>query len=380
MALELLRRRVADDTERRLAGDVLSPRWWPASSSGAELARRLEPFGLRDARRRARARPAAQRPRPPPRRRSRARCARRRAAAWSRRPRRRSCARCCRRAATTSCSRSASGCARRVARETGEPLSGRRRPDGRRRRPAPRLPRGALRARGAGAGASTATAAPGALATYRDLGSFQLLLSLQDDDALRLFCDSILAPIEDSEGAYGGELMRSLEAFIECNGQWERAARAALLSPSHAALPDPARRGADRAFAGLRARPHRLLARPAWARAGPPVKETERHVKVGVPTEIKTDEYRVALTPAGVRELVEHGHEVVIQAGAGEGSAIADSDYVSQGARILPDAEAVFARGGHDRQGQGAAGGRGRRCSSRATRCSPTCTWRRIPS
>jgi purine catabolism regulator len=63
------------------------------------------------------------------------------------------------------------------------------------------------------------------LATFRDLGSFQLLLSLQDDDALRLFCDSILAPIEDGEGAYGGELMRSLEAFIECNGQWERAAR-----------------------------------------------------------------------------------------------------------------------------------------------------------
>jgi purine catabolism regulator len=66
----------------------------------------------------------------------------------------------------------------------------------------------------------------GALATYRDLGSFQLLLSLQDEDALRLFCDSILAPIEESEGAYGGELMRSLEAFIEANGQWEKAARA----------------------------------------------------------------------------------------------------------------------------------------------------------
>jgi purine catabolism regulator len=65
----------------------------------------------------------------------------------------------------------------------------------------------------------------GTVATYRDLGSFQLLLSLQDDEALRLFCDSILAPIEEGEGAYGGELMRSLEAFIECNGQWERAAR-----------------------------------------------------------------------------------------------------------------------------------------------------------
>jgi purine catabolism regulator len=63
------------------------------------------------------------------------------------------------------------------------------------------------------------------VATYKDLGSFQLLLSLQDDEALRLFCDSILGPIEASEGHYGGELMRSLEAFIEENGQWERAAR-----------------------------------------------------------------------------------------------------------------------------------------------------------
>jgi alanine dehydrogenase len=65
-------------------------------------------------------------------------------------------------------------------------------------------------------------------------------------------------------------------------------------------------------------------------------------MKVGVPSEIKTDEYRVALTPAGVRELVERGHEVVVQAGAGEGSAIGDEEYTSQGARILPDAQAVF--------------------------------------
>jgi PucR family transcriptional regulator, purine catabolism regulatory protein len=63
------------------------------------------------------------------------------------------------------------------------------------------------------------------VATYKQLGSFQLLLSLQDDEALRLFCESILGPIEASEGHYGGELMRSLEAFIEENGQWERAAR-----------------------------------------------------------------------------------------------------------------------------------------------------------
>jgi alanine dehydrogenase len=66
-------------------------------------------------------------------------------------------------------------------------------------------------------------------------------------------------------------------------------------------------------------------------------------MKVGVPTEIKDDEYRVALTPAGARELGEHGHEVLIQAGAGEGSAIADGDYEAQGARIVPDAAATFA-------------------------------------
>ena len=60
-------------------------------------------------------------------------------------------------------------------------------------------------------------------------------------------------------------------------------------------------------------------------------------MKVGVPTEIKTDEYRVALTPSGVRELVEHGHEVVVQAGAGEGSAITDADYDGAGrARSCP--------------------------------------------
>jgi alanine dehydrogenase len=65
-------------------------------------------------------------------------------------------------------------------------------------------------------------------------------------------------------------------------------------------------------------------------------------MKVGVPTEIKTDEYRVAITPAGVREFVEHGHEVVIQKGAGDGSVIPDDEYVEQGARIVPDAETVF--------------------------------------
>jgi alanine dehydrogenase len=66
-------------------------------------------------------------------------------------------------------------------------------------------------------------------------------------------------------------------------------------------------------------------------------------MKVGVPTEIKTDEYRVAMTPSGVRELTRHGHEVVVQQGAGVGSAISDAEYVAQGAEILPDADAVFA-------------------------------------
>jgi alanine dehydrogenase len=63
---------------------------------------------------------------------------------------------------------------------------------------------------------------------------------------------------------------------------------------------------------------------------------------VGVPSEIKPDEYRVAITPAGVRELSARGHEVLIQAGAGAGSAMADEQFAAQGARIVPDARAVF--------------------------------------
>jgi alanine dehydrogenase len=65
-------------------------------------------------------------------------------------------------------------------------------------------------------------------------------------------------------------------------------------------------------------------------------------MRVGIPTEIKTDEYRVAITPAGVRELVDRGHEVLVQQGAGEGSAIPDAEYADQGASIAPDAAAVF--------------------------------------
>jgi alanine dehydrogenase len=65
-------------------------------------------------------------------------------------------------------------------------------------------------------------------------------------------------------------------------------------------------------------------------------------MRVGIPTETKADEYRVAITPAGVRELVEHGHEVLIQRGAGEGSSISDSEFEAQGARLAADATAVF--------------------------------------
>ncbi len=222
VALELLRRRVVDDTERRLAGDVMSA-LVSGDLTGAELARRLEPFGLRE-----------------------------RAGALVLAPSR--AARAAVEEELAHAVREETGgglvapagsflCAllpaagddelfalaerlhARVARIAGEPL-----PAGAGRAVAPgELRRGFHEARCAlEARELTLNGSHGELklATYRDLGSFQLLLSLQDDDALRLFCDSILAPIEDSEGAYGGELMRSLETFIECNGQWERAAKA----------------------------------------------------------------------------------------------------------------------------------------------------------
>jgi alanine dehydrogenase len=67
-------------------------------------------------------------------------------------------------------------------------------------------------------------------------------------------------------------------------------------------------------------------------------------MRIGVPTEIKADEYRVAITPAGVRELSSRGHEVLVQAGAGTGSAMGDEQFRAQGAEIVPDAQAVFAQ------------------------------------
>jgi alanine dehydrogenase len=66
-------------------------------------------------------------------------------------------------------------------------------------------------------------------------------------------------------------------------------------------------------------------------------------VKVGVPREIKNHEYRVAITPAGVNEFIRAGHEVFVEAGAGEGSSISDEDFSQAGAKILADADEVWA-------------------------------------
>jgi alanine dehydrogenase len=65
-------------------------------------------------------------------------------------------------------------------------------------------------------------------------------------------------------------------------------------------------------------------------------------VIVGVPTEIKTEEYRVAITPVGVRELTARGHRVIVQAGAGTGSSIDDDDFRAVGAEIIDSAEEIF--------------------------------------
>ena len=235
VALELLRRRVADSTERRLAGDVLSA-IVAGDLEGAELGRRLEPFGLGG-----------------------------RVSALVVAPGERTSAGACEAALAEALRaeavsglvaaqrplrlRADAGLPRRRAvravpsASSSAPRDDARRAPRRRRRAAPcrsaararPTTRRAARSRRAssarppnGAGAQRRPRAGdggGTVATYRDLGSFQLLLSLQDSDALRLFCESLLGPIEHGEGHYGGELMRSLEAFIECNGQWEAAAR-----------------------------------------------------------------------------------------------------------------------------------------------------------
>ena len=271
VALELLRRRVADDTERRLAGDVLDrdgvrrARRAPSSRAGSSRSGCASAPACSCSRRRGRSRAAAEEALaravreeapgglvagtgrfscallPPPRRggddelfalAERAARARR---------------------ARVGASRSPAGAGRAVA-------AG---------RPAARVPRGALRARGARRSAPTATATAPALATYRDLGSFQLLLVA----AGRRRAAAVLRLDPRADRGGRGRLRRRADALAGGVHRVQRpvgAGRApALLPPSHAALPDPPRRGADRPLAGLRARPDRLLARPARARADP---------------------------------------------------------------------------------------------------------------
>ncbi|WP_329130423.1 alanine dehydrogenase [Streptomyces sp. NBC_01476] len=66
-------------------------------------------------------------------------------------------------------------------------------------------------------------------------------------------------------------------------------------------------------------------------------------VKVGIPREVKNNEFRVAITPAGVHELVRNGHQVLVEEGAGDGSSIPDQEYLAAGAAILPTADEVWA-------------------------------------
>jgi alanine dehydrogenase len=67
-------------------------------------------------------------------------------------------------------------------------------------------------------------------------------------------------------------------------------------------------------------------------------------MRIGVPTEIKNNEYRVGMTPSGAQDLTSDGHTVYVQSGAGDGSGFADDEYAAAGATILPDANAVFAQ------------------------------------
>lgn len=232
VALELLRARVAGDTERRLAGDVLEA-LVRGELTGAELARRLLPFGLSDQvaaivmRRAGRGAGSSQPVEAVLRAALRDETARALVASTG--------SLTCALVAGIADDELLSVAERvgsRASAELGSVLEvgvGRTVLGGDARRSFHEA-RCAVEARalhaGEHAGNGSTPAGPRLrIATYKDLGSFQLLLSLQDDDALKLFCESILGPIESGEGAYGGELMRSLETFIEENGQWERAAR-----------------------------------------------------------------------------------------------------------------------------------------------------------
>ncbi len=104
----------------------------------------------------------------------------------------------------------------------------------------------------------------------------------------------MLGPIEEGDEEYGGELLRSLEAFIEQNGQWERAARQVYC---HRHTLRYRMRKVEELTGRDLSRAHDRIEFWLALRA-----QGAGRVRVGVPTEIKPDEYRVAVTPAGVRE------------------------------------------------------------------------------
>ena len=346
VALELLRRRVADTTERRLAGDVLSA-VIAGELEGADLGRRLEPFGLGG---RVTAVVLS-----PPERTTPEACEAALTEALRRRGGQR--ARGALRAATSSAllpgflddelfqlaERAVAGAGQAVG---GRPAAGvgRAVPAGRARE-AYHEARCALEARELGSGPANGNGSRAAtVATYRDLG---VLPAAALPAGLRCAA-ALLRVAARPDRTRRGPLRRRADAFARSLHRVQRPVgggrETPVLPPSYAALSHPQDRGAHRARPELRARPHRVLAGAARARDRLPslCRQRGTPVKVGVPTEIKTDEYRVALTPAGARELVERGHGVFVEAGAGEGSSIADAEYLAQGAPIVPDAESVF--------------------------------------
>src|SRR5206468_11500797 len=82
--------------------------------------------------------------------------------------------------------------------------------------------------------------------------------------------------------------------------------------------------------------------RAGRGRQAPPCTERDQGMDVGIPRELKDHEYRVAITPVGVRELVESGHRVVVEEGAGLGSSIPDEQYVRAGAMVVGSADEVW--------------------------------------
>ena len=103
-------------------------------------------------------------------------------------------------------------------------------------------------------------------------------------------------------------------------------------------------------------------------------------MRIGVPKEIKVHEYRVGMTPASVREAVEHGHEVFVEHDAAARQGITDKDYERAGAKVARHGRGGLRHGRPDRQGEGAAARRMRHAARRARRSSPTCISRPTPS